>query len=247
MNEDQNGKTDEQANLPAVPDEEVRNIYTAAHTHPPLLRFRKGKYYAGAGEGEEVPLGTEFMIYALDWRRGWRKWWDDQVVDDRVVRVADHPAPPLERDELGDMDEALWEEGLDGKPKNPWTSVNELPVENVETGERFLFSTASFGGKLAVEKICGIFAANMKNKLDKGLPIARLAVTEFKTKAYGKVARPDFIITGWENDTGGGEPVEILPPEQQKKKDFHNDEIPFAFMLAIPFIATLIGAEAFVA
>jgi hypothetical protein len=238
---DENEKT----NLPTVPDEEASNLYNAAHSRLPILRFKKGKYYKGAGDGEEVPVGTKYMAYAGDWRRGPRKWWDDQIADDRVVRVADHPAEPPERDELGDQDEKTWEVGLDGKPKDPWTYVNELPIENVETGERLLFSTSSFGGKIAVEKVVGTYATNLKKKLDKGLPIIALAVGEMKTKAYGKVPRPDFVIIGWENDDG--EPVDITPPEKKSIRKDMDDEIPFAIMLAIPFIAALIGAGAFVA
>jgi hypothetical protein len=184
--------------------------------------FRKGHYYAGAGDGEEVSLRTEYMVYALDWRRGWRKWQDDHVVEDRVARVADHPAAPLERDELDDQDEKTWEVGLDGKPKDPWVLMNELPVENAETGERLLFTTSSFGGKIAVEKVVGTYSVNLRKKLDKGLPIIALAVGEMKTKAYGKVPRPDFPIVRWENDSG--EAVDITPPP--KGSDM-NDEIPF--------------------
>jgi hypothetical protein len=227
--DDENEKREdgEKKNLPATPDEEADNLYKAAHAHVPLLRFRKGKYYVGAGDGVEVPLRTEYMVYALDWRRGWRKWFDDQIVDDRVVRVADHPAAPIERDELGDMDESEWETGLDGNPKNPWVLVNELPIEDAETGERLLFTTNSFGGKIAVEKVVGAYSVNLRKKLDKGLPIIALAVTEFNTKAYGKVARPDFIIVRWENDSGGGEVVEIMPPEKKSIRKDMDDEIPF--------------------
>ena len=50
----------------------------------------------------EIPLGTEKShgTTHADWRRGWRKWKDNVVVSDRVVKVADNPAPPVERDEM---------------------------------------------------------------------------------------------------------------------------------------------------
>jgi hypothetical protein len=212
---------DEVKNLPATPDEEIDNIYHAAHTHVPLLRFRKGKYYVGSGDGEEVPLGTEYMVYALDWRRGWRKWKDDHIVEDRVVRVADNRAEPLERDELDDRDEANWEEGLDGEPKDPWVLVNELPMENIATGERLLFTTSSFGGKIAVEKVAAAYAQNVRKRLEKGLPVIALTAGVMKTKAYGPVPRPDFPITRWEFDTGM---IDITPPADDER---FNDSIPF--------------------
>src|SRR5262249_4748316 len=97
----------------------------------------------------------------------------------------------------------------------------QLPVEDIETGERFLFVTTSFGGKIAVEKLCGTYAANIRKGLDKGLPIVRLAVGSMKTKKYGKVPRPEFEIVGWENDTGG--PIDVTPPPDDKVFD---DAIP---------------------
>jgi hypothetical protein len=56
-------KENEKTNLPAKPDEEAANIYKAANSRVPFLKFRKGKYYIGAGEGEEVPLGTQNWAY----------------------------------------------------------------------------------------------------------------------------------------------------------------------------------------
>jgi hypothetical protein len=175
-----------------------------------------------------VPLGTEYWAYVSDWRRGWRKWKDDQIVDNRMVRVADDPCPPVERDELDDLDEAQWEDGRDGEPKDPWSCENQLPVESVETGERFLFTSPSFGGKIAVEVLCNKWATAKRKGLDVGLPKVKLAVAVMKTKKYGPVQRPDFAFVGWERETDN-EPIDITPlsPTEQKKKDFADDEIPF--------------------
>jgi len=212
-----NDQNDKKTNLPATPDQEADNIYKAANARVPILKFRKGKYFIG---DDEVPLGRKFLAYAGDWRRGWRKWKDDQVVEDRIVRVADNRREPAERDELDDQDKDLWEKGLDGKPKDPWSPENQLPVEDIETGERLLFVTTSLGGKIAVEKLCGRYAANIKKGLEKGLPIIELATTDMPTKAFGLVPRPDLVIVGWENDDGGG-PIDVTPPNKM------NDEIPF--------------------
>ena len=190
----------------------------------PFLKFRKGKYYIGTGDGEEVPLGRQYWAYCGDWRRGWREWKDDQVVTDLMVRVADDPREPPERDELGSTDESLWEEGLDGGPKDPFSLENQLPVEDAETGERFLFTSSSFGGKIAVEAICKKWATAVRKGLDKGLPKFALAVAEMPTRAYGKVPRPSFVITGWERDDDSGEPIDVTPPPRSRDM---NDTIPF--------------------
>jgi hypothetical protein len=238
----------EDANLPAKPDQEAANVYKAANAQVTYLKFRKGHYFAGAGEGEEVPLGRKFWVYAADWRRGWRLWQGGVVVDDRVVKVADNPAEPIERDELepAHLDEQEWEEGIDGEPSDPWTLENQLPVEDAVTGERFLFTTTSFGGTIAVRAICKEWSTAVRKGLDRGLPLAELAVGQMKTKKYGLVPRPDFKRVGWECDDDSGEPVDVTPPTsaEKKKKDFGGDEIPFALIgvAVIPLLAALVEA-----
>src|SRR5262245_55760200 len=126
----------EKANLPAEYQtylEEAERILKAANTGPaPILKFNKGHYYIGE---TEVPLGRQFVAYCGDWRRGWRLWLDGQVVDDRVVRVADDPNEPPERDELDPAhdDETTWPV-VDGEARDPWVFENQLPVEDIETG-----------------------------------------------------------------------------------------------------------------
>jgi hypothetical protein len=128
-------------NLPAKPDEDINNIYKAAVAgRPPTLKFKKGEYFIG---DEEVPLGRRFLVYASDWRRGWRKWKDNQIVEDRVVRVADDPREPVERDELDDFDDRSNWPVVDGELRDPWCYENQLPVEGEQTGERFLFVTTA--------------------------------------------------------------------------------------------------------
>jgi hypothetical protein len=223
------------SNLPAIPDQESDNVYKAAVAgHPPTMKFKKGEYFVGDAE---IPLGKVFLAYAADWRRGWRLWQEKGVVDDRVVRVADNPAEPVERDELSFTNQADWPI-VDGERMDPWSLENQLPVEDVETGERFLFVTTSFGGKLAIEKVCGRWATNVRKGLDKGLPIVKLGVGHFTTKKWGKIARPDLEIVGWERDDGG--PIDVTPPPDGGKS--FNDEIPFTIMVATPFIAALIGS-----
>jgi hypothetical protein len=209
--------SNEKTNLPSTPNDAADNILRAVTTgRVPILRFRKGAYYIG---DDEVPGGKEFIAYAGDWRRGWRKWANDEVVEDRVVRVADDHREPAERDELDDNNRGAWPV-VDGEKRDPWCLENQLPVEDVETGERFLFVTTSVGGKVAIEKICSRYATNIRKGLKWGLPVIKLAVGSFNTKRYGKISRPDFPIVGWENDAGV---LDMTPASDNRL----NDEIPF--------------------
>ena len=67
----------------------------------------------------------------------------------------------------------------------------------------FIFTTPSIGGHIAVSDLCKTYAKRAKKGL-RGLPIVRLGATDMPTKAYGIVPRPDFIIEGWDDASGGG-------------------------------------------
>jgi hypothetical protein len=130
---------------------------------------------------EPVELGTQFIAYCHDWRKGWAKFSADAKLDEKMGRVGEGFHPP-ERDELGDMDETDW--GLDdeGDPKDPWVFQHQLPIENVESGERYLFITSSVGGEIAIEILCTRWAREIKKGTHHGLPIIHPATSTFHTK-----------------------------------------------------------------
>jgi hypothetical protein len=192
------------ANLPAQLSDSADNILRAAKSAVPMLRFVKGKYFIGE---DEIPVGHEYIAYPLDWVRGWVKWWDDAVVAEKLGKVAEGFQPP-EREELGDTDESKWPDG-----KDPWCRQNMLPMEDRETGDLVVFNSNSHGGRIAIEKLAARVARDLKSGRDRGRPTIGLHVATFTSKDYGKIARPDFQIVGWEYD-------EVPPPPL-------DDEIPF--------------------
>jgi hypothetical protein len=202
-------------NVPATLSTAATNILRATQGSGlgPLMKFKKSKFFIG---DQELPIGRKFIAYAEDWRKDWVKFRGGEVVDQRLGKVADGFESP-ERQELDDQDQATWEKGNDGKPRDPWVAQDYLPLEDAETGERFLFVTSSAGGRIALDKLCARFARN----IDKGLPTIKLGVADFPTKAYGPIPRPDFPIVAWERDVGT---VEVIPP---KAADVLDDAIPF--------------------
>jgi hypothetical protein len=201
-------------------DTETANIIKAATSgRVPFLKFKKGIYYLNADKVDAAFLERRFFAYCGDWRRGWRRWEGEKVIDDRMVRVADDPTDPCPREELGDTDQTKWEPAADDEIRDPWCLENQLPVEDIETGERFIIATPSAGGGIAVAVLCGRWASNRRKKLDKGLPIIKLCAGTFSTKKYKDVPKPEFEIVAWENDDAPDEPVDITP--------LIDDEIPF--------------------
>jgi hypothetical protein len=117
--------------LPATLNTAATNILKATQTSSlaPMLKFKKGKYFIGE---EEVPLGRRFLAYCEDWRVGYIKFHESEVVDQRIGKVADGFVVP-ERDTLGDTDPDEWGKGNDGRPLDPWVRQSYLPIEDVET------------------------------------------------------------------------------------------------------------------
>jgi hypothetical protein len=92
--------------LPTQTDPGVDVILRETARANPMLRFKEGEYLVG---DEIIEMGREYLAYPLDWTRGWVKWEDGAIVQQRMVRVADDAKLPT-REELGDDDESLWDE-----------------------------------------------------------------------------------------------------------------------------------------
>lgn len=167
-----------------------------------MLRFKEGEYLVGE---DKILLGREYLVYPLDWTRGWVKWADGVIVDQRMVRVADDIKLPT-REELGDNDKSLWEE-----EKDPWVYQNILPMDDLETGEYMIFVTSSVGGKIAVETLCNNVVRVYKKGRQSGLPIIELATKLFPTK-FGIKPRPHFPIVRWHDLSPLGEDMSDAIP-----------------------------------
>jgi hypothetical protein len=188
------------SNLPAQLSESADNILRAAKSAVPMLRFVKGQYFISE---DEIDIGREYVAFPLDWVRGSIRWQNGTVVEERLGRVADGFGPP-KREELGYTDKSQWEDGVD-----PWCTQNMLPMEDRETGDLVAFVSNTNGGRIAIEKLAARVARDLKSGRDRGRPTIALHVGTFTSKDYGKIARPDFHIVGWEQDETPPSPPEL--------------------------------------
>jgi hypothetical protein len=187
-----------QTTVPAKYEEEADNLLAATQGHEKLLKFVKGKYKTG---DDEVPLGTQYVVHAGQLTYAWVKFIDNKIVERCHGKAADKWIVP-EREELGDTDQSQWEL-VDGKPKDPWCFQRLLPFENMENGEVLVFVTGSVGGEIATNELVKAYAARVKRKGSRALPIIKLASKDMKTRLYGDVPRPFFEIDGWEDAPDG--------------------------------------------
>jgi hypothetical protein len=182
------------SNVPATFETELDNLAAATKGHEKLLKFVKGEYWI---MDDEVPLGTEYIAHASKLAFSWIKFVGDTVAE-RKAWLATDGVRPSEREELGDLDQSQWEV-KNGEAKDPWTYQRLMPFENAETGEVVIFTSSSFGGKIALDALVQEFLNHAKRNRSRALPIIRLAVSQMKTKSFGDVARPHFEVVSWED------------------------------------------------
>ena len=157
----------------------------------PLLKFKKDEHFIlGA---DTVPEGTEFIAFPQEVRKGWSKFHNKQLVEEKTGKpVAGFVVP--ERDELGDLDKAKWPKNDAGQPADPWVMQCFLPLENISTGQIVVFVSSSHGGRSAIATLCGTAARN----LHRGNPRIRLRVGSYKHQKFGRVQVPEFTVIGWD-------------------------------------------------
>jgi hypothetical protein len=194
-----------------------------------MLKFKKGEYFC---DGEEVPLGTQYIAHCIGWTKTWVHFEDQKVVERKIYRVARGEKAP-ERDRLPDNDESKWPIGINRQPADPWVYQYLLPMEDQQSGEVRIFVGSSFGGRRAVADLCSAYARHSTKNKGSGQPIISLQMLMMPTKNFGDVPRPHFEIVGWDEvsqpgsaNTAAREPIRTVSEAVLKKQEF-DDEIPF--------------------
>lgn len=189
-----------------------------------MLKFRKGDYIC---DNQEVPRGTQMIAHVTGWVQQWVKFVDRRPAERRTYHVTRGEEAP-ERNQMPDWDDEARKSWpvVDGKPQDPWSFQNLLPMENLETGERFIFVTATVGGGKAVGDLIDTYVAKRRRNRGLGLPLIRLQKTMMPTGNYGPTVRPAFEIVSYE--TLETEPIREVDQETLAKiDDDMRDEIPF--------------------
>ena len=162
-----------------------------------LIKFGDWRWTKGK-EGTEIKEGTALIV--LGTAAAQVKWVGGKPVEYRM-RQAGHRL--LERNELGDLDEGLWEFGPDGQPKDPWQNTRFVYFVDPLTAEAYTFSTSTKGGRQAVidlaEQIQRVRCARPG-----AVPVVELRAAPMPTK-FGKKSKPFFKVIDWR----GGEPHAI--------------------------------------
>ncbi|MEE8296202.1 MAG: hypothetical protein V3R26_00060 [Hyphomicrobium sp.] len=207
-------------NLPATTTSDPFMAYgQQASAEAAFLKFVRGEFTFGVN-GEALPLGTRLVANMDELQVGWIKWHNAAPVDQAMVRLAEK-APP-QRQHLDETDEELWELDDRGNRRDPWQFTNTLPLKDAASGDEFVFTTASNGGKRSIGKLCKAYSTGRTENPGK-LAVVELQADHYKHKIYGKVYFPVFHLVGWvdEQTLIEGSETDIEDPENL------SDSIPF--------------------
>jgi hypothetical protein len=153
-----------------------------------LLKYNDWRWTKG--KNVEVKTGTSLL--ALSTAAGWVKWFGGKPVEYRM-REPGRALP--DREELGDLDQAEWELGPNNEPKDPWQNTRFVYFVDPVTAEDYTFSTATFGGRDAVNKLAEQIQRKRYGRPG-AVPLVELAAEPMLTK-FGNKSKPFFKVIEW--------------------------------------------------
>jgi hypothetical protein len=192
------------------------------------LKFIKGDWVAGANS--DLVNNKRLVADMKGVQHGWEKWKDKQKVGERMHNMADGDRMEL-RNDLDEMDSGTWESDDKGQARDPWAMVVKLPLLDTDTGENYLFTSSSQGGKREIYALCGQYARHRPK-----LPVVELTSDAYVHKQYGRTKIPLLKVVDWADDAGAmaptaprvaAPPLKAIPPAGKKVSLIDDSEIPF--------------------
>jgi hypothetical protein len=176
------------------------SVYLAAHgvgMSGTYFKFGKDGKFVKSSDDEEIPEGTEFVVIYDQAQGGWVKFMGKGNPPERKQGPLFAGFVPPKREELGDLDQSEWDEGLSGKPADPWQFQLLLPLQHTKTGELFIFQTSSITGRRAVDRVIQ-WCARMAAAEPDVYPVIKLRISGFdhRDERVGWVKTPAFERVG---------------------------------------------------
>lgn len=165
-----------------------------AATGGAFLKFSKGEWQTGANS-DEVPLGKHFVANMEELSIGWLRWKDRSPAERRMNLLLSGVKPDL-REDLGHHDKDLWETDKEGRPQDPWSFTNELPLVDLDTGDQMAYAAASKGGIGCIGNLCKAFAKQRAANAGK-MPVLELGRDNYMHSEWGKTYVPVLTIVDW--------------------------------------------------
>jgi hypothetical protein len=162
----------------------------------PLLKFIKGDYFAGQ-EARPIAIGTTMAVYMDTLSFGWVEWQASKPVD-HLIGLVNEGFQPKRRAELGKLDKTQWEVDDNGEPRDPYVFTFYVGMRDTKSGEQFVFTTYSKGGRDAIGLLSKEYGEHMLLKPDED-PVVELGVDSYQhpIKSRGRIKIPVLPIKKW--------------------------------------------------
>jgi hypothetical protein len=162
-----------------------------------FFKFAKDGVFRKTADDEEVPEDTELVVVYDQIQVGWIKFNGKGNEPDRIMGPVFDGFMPPPRESLGNTDESQWEEGLNGKPADPYQHQVLIPLLNPKTDELLIFNTTSVTGRREAGNLIR-HCERMRKKEPDVYPVIRLKVGGYnhRDERVGWVKTPKFAVVG---------------------------------------------------
>jgi hypothetical protein len=189
---------------------------------------------------DDTPLKEGDAYYVFGVTKGLQHWQGGRLVDEIKKK------PGVELPDVKELNAKIpketWDDGLDGKPREPWQLNDVVYVLRVRDAMKFTFLNSTAGARIAAARLFDRIESMQMMRGPNVIPIVTLGSAPFKTQ-YGGRLRPHFEIVDWRdlgpstpavpqspapligssvNPTEVGEPVKLVTVEEEM-----NDSLPF--------------------
>jgi hypothetical protein len=170
-------------------------------------------------DGVEVPAGTKFVALLHETRKGFIKFNGDGAPPDvRMVRI-DEDAD-IERDELGDDDQANWPTGLSGEPEDPWKEQYAIPMMRHDAGgELYVYVARGIVAMNSAGDLLGRWRYHPKRAAGL-IPVILIESGTYPSRRFGgRKPKPLLKIDDWVTRTGEPAPAIAKPSLSEELND----------------------------
>jgi hypothetical protein len=183
-------------------DDELNALADAARDLAPSeligspLKFVKGSWYVGKGDGSEEVSPTEpFVVDVRSYTVVWIRWKDRKPTHKIGGRRVDGWISPA-RERLPDQDKSRWPIGKKG-PEDPWQETHMLLLRD-ESGELFTFASSSYGAAKGIGELLDGWVGEQRRERNGKMPKVVLSSRDRVSPDYGKIPEPVFKVCGSE-------------------------------------------------
>jgi hypothetical protein len=161
-----------------------------------ILKYIRGQWVAGK---DKVPIemGTRMIFNMATAQYGYVRWSGSKKTDERMVCIADGEPHP-NRNDLGDLDEDLYELDSNGKRRDPWQFTLRVTMADPATGKLYSYSATSMGGREAFARFMGYYGEHADDHPNEH-PLVELGSDSYEhsNRSFGTVYKPQLTLVGW--------------------------------------------------